>query len=120
MQGLGNSRIIQDKELLNSIVGLYNGVYGGLKEYLSADKNFNLNLMMSFITKNLPYATNFDFSNFSTNEKRDLMRVVTSDEMKHLIQLDLVFKSSSKAQFELCLKSVSDLIQGIDKELASE
>ena len=120
MQGLGNSRIIQDKALLNGIVELYNGVYGGLKEYLSADKNFNLNLMMPFITKNLPYAINFDFSSFSPAEKRRLMSVITSDEMKHLIQLDLVFKSASKVQFELCLNSVSELLRKIDNELAED
>lgn len=120
MQGLGNSRIIRNKDLLNNIVGLYTNVYSGLYEYLGADKNFNTSLMMPFITKNLPFALNFDYSTFDALGKRGLMRVITSDEMKHLIQLDLVFKASSKEQFEISLDRVVNLMREIDLVLANE
>lgn len=120
MQSLGNSRIIQNKDLLKDLIALYNNGFSSLEEWTNADRQFVLNQMMPYIAATLPYASNFNFGVLSQNGKNNLMQALNKDQTKHLIQLNLVIKAGLKGQFDQSLANVSKLITDIDKELAKD
>ena len=117
MRSLGNSKIIRNKKLLKDLIALYQGEHELLAEWASVDKNFILNQLIPYGNSHLPFALGLNYSSLNAGEKRKLMNALSEDEMKYLIQYNLIIKSALKGLYENTLKTTSKLLEDIHSEL---
>ena len=120
MRSLGNSRMIQDKELLKGLIALYEGAYDIVAEWTAADRGFLLGDLIPFINKNLPFARGLNFPSLSPAAKRRLMISITGDEAKYMVQTGLIMKTGCQQVYQGTLDEVKRLIDEINLQLEAD
>ena len=120
MRSLGNSRLIQNTELLNEVIQLYETDYDLVSEWASLDKTFMTTELLPYVHEAFPFARQFQFSRLPDRKKRDFMRVLTGDRSKNLIQNTEVTMLGSKVIFERVQGEIRKIIDLLNDELGDE
>lgn len=119
MKSLGTSHIIQNDSLSKEIIGLYERSYENTQEWCSIDADHVKDKLIRYTIEHFPFAPNLNFSALKPNKKRELMKLILTDEFKQLVQWGMLYKQSTKIQFEQGLISIRSIIEKIDDETAS-
>lgn len=120
MRSLGNSRLIQNTQLLNEIIQLYEADYDLVGEWAGLDKAFMLNELLPYVHDNFPFAPKFQYSLMSERKKREMMGVLTTDKTKNLVQNSELTMLGSKAVFERAQGEVRRIVGMLNESLGDE
>ena len=120
MRSLGNSHLIQNQEMLNEIIQLYEGDYDLVAEWSTLDKNFMTNQLMPYVYETFPFARKFSYHLLPPAKKREMMRVLTTDRTKNMIQNCELTLLGSSVIFERVLGEVRRIIDMLNSELGGE
>lgn len=120
MRSLGKSRLIENKELLQETIQLYETDYDRLNEWVEADKTFLMNDLLPYMNRELPFARLYNFGALSPTKKREMMKVLIQDEARYMIQYNEILKGANKQVFELAMREVRRVIGMLNEELPEE
>ena len=120
MRSLGHSRLIQNTELLNEIIQLYEADYDLVGEWASLDKTFMTTELLPYVHETFPFARQFQYQLLPPRKKRDLMRVLTTDQTQNLVQNSELTMLGSKLVFERAMGEVRRIIGMLNTELGEE
>ncbi len=116
MKSLGTSHIIQNDSLSKEIIGLYERSYENIQEWAGIDADHVKDKLITYTIEHFPFAPNLSFGAMKPNKKKEFMKIIQTDEFKHLIQWGMLYKQSTKIQFEQGLISIRSIIDKIDNE----
>ncbi|OEK02164.1 hypothetical protein BFP97_11805 [Roseivirga sp. 4D4] len=118
MKSLGTTYIIQNDGLSKEIIGLYERSYENIHEWTSIDSDHVKNKLIKFTIDRFPFAPNLNFAVLRPAKQRELMSLIRTDEFRHLVQWGMLYKASTKAQFDAGIASIESIIKKIDAEIA--
>jgi len=119
MKSLGNTYIIQNDALSKEIIGLYERSYENIREWTNIDANHVKDKLITYTIERFPFAPGLNFSVINTANKREFMSLIRTDEFKHLVQWGMLYKVSTKAQFEVGLTNIKSIIEKINEEIGA-
>lgn len=114
MEEQGGSAMITNKNLLKSIVRLYNRQYGILDEYHSIDKRFVLKEYMPFFLTHIRYVERFDYSQLTP---RELKALLNNDHFRNILRANLVLKSTIRHLYAESLSEIRAVHNDLSEEL---
>lgn len=117
MRSLGSSRLIENKELLQEIIQLYESDYDLVAEWANTDRAFLLNDLMPYVNRTLPFARRFNYSTISAAKKRQLMKLLIADETRYLVQYGEILKLGNRQVYAKALQEVRRIIGMLNEEL---
>lgn len=117
MKSLGTNHIIQNDSLSKEIIGLYERSFENIGEWTRIDADHVKDKFIRFTIERFPFAPNLDFKRLSADKKREFMRLILTDEFRHLVQWGMLYKASTKAQFEQGLISIRSIVEKIDDQI---
>lgn len=117
MKSLGTNYIIQNDSLSKEIIGLYERSYENIHEWTRIDANHVKDKLITFTIEHFPFAPGLNFSLMDSAHKREFMKLIRTDEFKHLVQWGMLYKSSTKIQFDQGLIIIRSIIEKIDEEI---
>ncbi|MBO3699160.1 hypothetical protein [Roseivirga sp. E12] len=119
MKSLGINHIIQNDTLSKEIIGLYERSYENIHEWTGIDANHVKEKLITYSIEHFPFAPGLNFSLMNAASKREFMTLIQTDEFKHLVQWGMIYKVSTKAQFDIGLTNIKSIIQKIDGEVGT-
>ncbi len=119
MKSLGTSHIIQNDSLSKEIIGLYERSYENTQEWCRIDADHVKDKLIRYTIEHFPFAPNLDFKALKPNKKREFMRLILTDEFKQMVQWGMLYKQSTKIQFDQGLVSIRSIIEKIDDEVGA-
>ncbi len=117
MKSLGTNHIIQNDTLSKEIIGLYERSYENIHEWTRIDANHVKEKLITYTIEHFPFAPNLNFGLIDAVNKRKLMTLIQTDEFKHLVQWSMIYKVSTKAQFDIGLTNIKSILEKIDDEI---
>ncbi|MFK7947917.1 MAG: hypothetical protein AB8G11_10020 [Saprospiraceae bacterium] len=109
-----SSTIIKNRELLQKIILHYEQKYDLMNEWNDVDKNFVLNDMIPFLSKNFKYSD----SPFLFDDAKTTISLLENDDyFKNIIKSGSIYKQIIKMLYVQLKHDTRDLIQAIDEEL---
>lgn len=119
MKSLGTSHIIQNDSLSKEIIGLYERSYENTQEWCRIDADHVKDKLIRYTIEHFPFAPNLNFSVLKPSKKREFMKLILTDEFKQLVQWGMLYKQSTKIQFDQGLVSIRSIIEEIDIEVGT-
>ena len=117
LQQTGNSRLIQNKELLSRVIDLYHSSYDNLEEWEEINRRFILDRMLPFLDMEAPFAGGSTAYGNMQGMRPVYSALVEDDRFMNLVKTNLLFKKAQHTIFGLTKKEVVEVIAAIDKEL---
>ena len=117
MKSLGNTHIIQTDTLAKQLIELYDRTYEVVAEWAAIDGDHVKNKLITYTIDHFPFAPNLNFTLLSDRKKRQFVTSIQTDEFKHLVQWALIYKASTRANFDNGLERIRSIIEQIDKEI---
>lgn len=117
MKSLGNTHIIQRDTLSKQLIELYDRTYEVVAEWAAIDGDHVKNKLITYTIDHFPFAPNLNFTLLSDRKKRQFVTSIQTDEFKHLVQWALIYKASTRANFDNGLKRIRSIIEQINLEI---
>ncbi len=111
----GNAKLISNKELLTSIIQLYEQDLELIEEWSDIDKFFVVNEMIPYTMKTIQFTPRTAYL-YDNNE--DILKLLKSnDTFKNQIKMDELNKLAAKYSYLGILNKMTHILAEIDKEL---
>ena len=117
LQQTGNSRLIQNKELLSRIINLYHASYDNLEEWEEINRRFILDRMLPFLDMEAPFAGGSSAQGKMQGTRPVYTALIEDDRFMNLVKTNLLFKNAQLTVFGITKKEVAEVIGFIEKEL---
>jgi hypothetical protein len=120
MKSTGTAYLIQNKELLNQITGLYESGFDVVSLWSNIDGDHVRQRLIPYVEEHFPFVLGLNYPMSSQSTKRDFVKAVQSDNFLHLIQFGQSYKASAAFYYGEALSDIRTLLALLEAEIQED